>query len=156
MLRWRRFVGRISSPPWNALRSKCGPIPTHGMHTRMTLDLGWMQREVRDWRGRFRCRELQRAKAMPDQWSSARYAILRVFSSISHPDPVLFRPSGRSSDGTYFVGARATILNIRHVAECGLGDRRQRLTGEEALVCGDQHVGERQQAGEHIVVDDFV
>ena len=53
---------------------------------------------------------------MPDPRSSARYAILRAFSSISHPDPFRFRPSGRSSDGPHFVGARATILNIRQVA----------------------------------------
>ena len=46
-------------------------------------------------------------------------------------------------------------LECRDVRERRLCDRAQRLPREEALVPGDEDVGERQQPREHIVLNDL-
>jgi hypothetical protein len=58
--------------------------------------------------------------------------------------------------GGDLVAARSTGRERGGVAEGGLGDVAQRLLGEEGLVGGDQHVGERQQPREDVVLDDPV
>ena len=42
------------------------------------------------------------------------------------------------------------------VCERGARDGAHRFVGEEALVRGDEHVGEGEQPGKHIVIEDLV
>jgi len=49
-----------------------------------------------------------------------------------------------------------STLKRGEIGQGRLGDIVQRLGGEKALVTGDQHIGEGQEAGEDVILNDLL